>query len=686
MLTRLLTAVLISILTLAASAQVDRSKQPQPGPAPVIELSDYTTFSQENGLKVIVVENHKLPRVTFSLMLDIDPVLQRDSAGYVSAAGQLLRGGTKTRTKDQLDEEIDFIGANISTSSTGVYASSLKKHTDKLLGLMADVIINSDFKPEELEKIKLRMQSDVAQSKDDPGSIAERTADAVRYGKDHPYGEHITEQTIKNITLDKCKNYYQAYFKPNTAYLAVVGDITEDEVKPLLEKYFSNWQKGDVPENTYTVPKPPDKTEVVFVDRPNSVQSVIDVTYPVQIKIGDEDEISANVMNTVLGGGVFRLFNNLREKHAYTYGAYSNLAKDELVGNFSASAEVRNQVTDSSITEILYEMKRIKEELVPEDEMVTAKNYLTGNFAISLEQPQTIARFALNIGKYNLPKDYYANYLKKVAAVTAEDVQKAARKYILPDQSYIVVVGSKDQTAEKLSTFGVVTYRDVNGEVISESTRDLGNLTGNDVINNYITAIGGKENLAKVQDRKTVLEGTVQGMNLTMTSYQKAPDFLKQEIKAGGMEQVILYDGAKGVFIMNGQQQKITDSELEKLALESKINLLLDLQKEGIETTLLGKEAVDGKDAYKVEMKFSSGTKWIQYYDVSTGLKVKEIKPITSPQGTFSQETVYEDYREINGVKYPFLLKQSLGPQKIDMKVTSVEVNTGLKDDFFTIK
>ncbi len=684
--TRLLASGLILIISLSVYAQVDRSKQPEPGPAPVIELSDYTTFSLSNGLKVIVVENHKLPRVTFSLLLDVDPVLERDTAGYVSAAGELLRGGTRTRTKDQLDEEIDFIGANISTSSTGVNAASLRKHTDKLLELMADVIINSDFKQEELDKIKLRMQSDIAQSKDDPGSIADRTGDAVRYGKDHPYGEHMTEKTVDNITLDKCKNYYQSYFKPNTAYLAVVGDINEDEVKPLLEKYFNSWQKGDVPKNIYAVPKPPQKTEVVFVDRPNSVQSVINVTYPVQIKIGDEDEISASVMNTVLGGGVFRLFNNLREKHAYTYGAYSRLSKDELIGNFSASSEVRNQVTDSSITEILYEMKRIKEELVPVDELATAKNYLTGNFAISLEQPQTIARFALNIEKYNLPKDYYANYLKKVAAVTAEDVQKAARKYILPDQSYIVVVGSKDQTADKLPVFGTVTYRNVYGEEISESTQDLGNLTGDDVINNYITAIGGRENLGKVQDRKTVLEGIVQGMNITMTSYQKAPNLLKQEILAGGMEQVVLYDGTKGVFVMNGQQKEITGSELEKLAVESKINLLLDLKKDSIETTLQGKEDVDGINAYKVEMKFPNGTKWTQYYDAATGLKVKEVKPITSPQGTFNQETSFEDYRDVNGVKYPFLLKQSLGPQKIEMKVTSVEVNTGLKDEFFSTK
>jgi len=349
--------IILSILSSIIYAQVDRSKMPEPGLAPKIEIADYQSFQLENGLKVFVIENHKLPKISFSLLIDRDPINENDAAGYVSAAGELLRTGTINRTKDQIDEQVDFIGAALSTSPTGVFASVLKKHVDTLLNLMSDLILNSEFADEQLDKILLRMKSEIAMAKDDPSAIASNVRKVLLFGKDHPYGELTTEETIDNITLDKCKEYYRNFFKPNIAYLAVVGDITLDEAKPLIEKYFGKWQTGDVPQFTYKKPEPPAGLNIAIVDRPNAIQSVINIAYPVQLKIGDADEIKAKVTNTILGGGVFRLFNNLREKHAYTYGAYSVLANDKLIGNFNAFADVRNEVTDSAVTEILYNEK-----------------------------------------------------------------------------------------------------------------------------------------------------------------------------------------------------------------------------------------------------------------------------------------------------------------------------------------
>ncbi len=672
------------LFIIPSKAQVDRTKMPEAGPAPEIKIGQYESFTLENGLKVFVVENHKLPRIAFSLVLDRDPIMEGNSAGYVSAAGSLLRTGTQTRTKDELDKEIDFIGAKLSTSSTGVFGLALTQHSEKLLELISDIVLNANFKQDELDKILLRMKSDLESEKDDPQAIASNVKRVLLYGKDHPYGENMTEETIKNISLKECEDYYKTFFKPNIAYLAVVGDITKSEAKNLVEKYFGSWKKGEIPHYTYKTPEQPNNTQVAIVDRPNSVQSVVNVTYPIQLKPGSEDVIKARVMNTLLGGGVFRLFYNLREKHAYTYGAYSSLSSDKLIGSFAAYANVRNSVTDSAVTQILYEMKRIRDEKVPDEELQKVKNYITGNFAIGLENPQTIANFAINTARYNLPQDYYANYLKNVAAVTPEDVKKEADKYITPENAYVVVVGNADSIAKGLSKFGGEKYYDKDGNEIDTSSAGVPEgMSADEVIDNYIKAIGGRENLASVKDRTTIMRATIQNNKVTMIINQKTPDKFKQEINFGGMSQVVVFNGKTGQMKVGDNKIPITGDEAQRQKYEAMMDLVLHLDSLEIKTKLAGTEKVDGKDTYKIEMTLPTGTKWIQYYSTDTGLKVKEEKTITSPQGTFTQETLYSDYKDVEGVKYPFTISQSVGPQHFTFNVSTIKVNTGLKDDIF---
>ncbi len=683
---RIISFLFAVLIIIPLSAQVDRSKPPRPGPAPEIKLGDYEHFELPNGLKVFVVENHKLPRVSFSLLVDRDPILEGDTAGYISAAGQLLRTGTKNRSKDELDQAIDFIGAELSTSSTGVYAMSLTEHIDTLFKIMSDIILNSEFKQEELDKIKTRMESDLASQKDDPDAIAGTVKNVVNFGKDHPYGEPETEETVENITLEKCKEYYKTFFAPNISYLAVVGDINEQKAKQLVTKSLGSWQRKTVPKFNYPSPLPPEQTTVDLVDRPNSVQSVVNVTYPVQLKPGDSDVIPAALMNIILGGGTFRLFQDLREKHSFTYGANSRLSKDEYAGSFAAFTNVRNEVTDSAITRIFYEMNRIKTETVSDGELQTIKNYVSGNFAISLENPRTIASFAINIDKYNLPENYYADYLKNVAEVTPQEIKDAADKFIKPYHSNIVVVGNADQIKQGLKQFGPILYYDKYGNKIDTSLASIpGDLSAMDIINHYVKAIGGRDSLANVHDRTTVMRGTVQGFDVTTTMYQKESNLFKQEVDAGGMIQEIIYNGERGQMKAAGQEMNIEGNELEKLKYEATIHLLLNLDSLGVKLKLGGMEKVNGKDAYKIEMTLPSGTKWIQYYDPETGFKIEESKNITTPQGTFTQEIFYSDYKEVEGVKYPFIIKQSIGPQTIEFKVNSIKINTGIPDSKFEL-
>jgi zinc protease len=684
---RLSIILLAFLFVISLHAQVDRSKPPEPGPAPVIELGKYEKFELPNGLKVFVVENHKLPRVSFSLQIDRDPILEGDTAGYISAAGQLLRTGTTNLTKDQLDEAIDFIGASLSTSSTGVYGMCLTGHIDTLLNIISDIVLHSDFKQEELDKITKRMKSDIASQKDDPDAIAGNVRAVLDFGKNHPYGEPETEQTVDNITLEKCNEYYKTFFAPNISYLAVVGDINEEQAKKLVTKYFGKWQKKDVPSFKYQTPVPPVQNTVDIVDRPNAVQSIINVTYPVQLKPGDKDLIAASLMNTLLGGGTFRLFQNLREKHSFTYGANSSLSKDEYIGDFNAYANVRNEVTDSAITQILYEMKRIKTESVPDSELQLIKNYVTGNFSIALESPQTIASFAINIDKYRLPENYYENYLKSVEEVTPEQIRKAAEKFIKPDHANILVVGNADQVKAGLSQFGPETFYDNYGNKIDTSLSAIpGDLSARDIIRHYIKAIGGRASISNVHTRITTMTGTKQGFDITTTIYQKEPDLLRQEIDAGGMTQEVIFNGQEGIKSAAGQITKIVGDELEKLKYEASLHFLLNIDSLGVRLKLGGMEKIGGKNAYKIEMVLPSGTKWIQYFDPETGLKIKESKNITTPQGTFTQENYYSDYRNIGGVKYPFKIKQTVGAQNIEMNVSSIKINAEIPDYKFKLK
>ncbi len=689
---KILILILMLFVAVCSYAQLDRSKKPEAGPAPEIKLGEYESFTLKNGLKVFVVTNKKLPVVAFNLVIDRDPILEGKNAGGISIAGQLLRTGTKTRTKDKLDEEIDFIGATLSTSATNVYASSLKKHVNKLLDLMSDVVLNPSFKQEELDKIKKQTISSLAAAKEDPSEISSRVSNVVFFSKEHPYGEIETEETVNNINIDYCSEYYQTYFRPNVAYLAIVGDITKAEAQKLAEKFFGKWQSKEVPKADFTAPKAPLVNKVALVDRSASVQSVLRLGYPVDLKKGSEDAVKASVMNTILGGSfTSRINKNLRETHGFTYGAGSSLRSDKLIGDFSASTTVRNSATDSAITEIINEMKKIRNEKVPEEELVLTKNYLTGNFARSLERPQTIANFAIDIERYNLPKDYYKNYLKNLNAVTSDEILSIAKKYVKPNNMNLVVIGNAEEIAQNLLRFsitGKIDYYDIYGEKYDPNVKKIPEgVTVDGVLEKYVEVIGGKANVEKVKDRVMKLKGSAQGMEVIVEISQKYPNKIYQNVDVGpGMFKMkTIFDGEKGKMEQMGQVQEITGDALDELK-GNAMDAMLDYSKYGYKPELAAIENINGKDAYKVVLTSASGKKSTQYYSVETGFMIRTISQISTPQGDATQTTDMDDYQDVQGMKYPFKITQSFGPQAIDLNVTSIEINTNLSDALFEVK
>lgn len=671
-------------------AQDDLRKQaPQPGPAPKIEIGDYHTFKLDNGLQGIVVENHKIPRVSFQLFVDLPLIAEGEKAGAADLAGQLLSTGTTTRQKAEIDEAVDFIGASLNSSASGVSGSSLTKHREKLMEVLAEVALNPSFPEAEFDKLKKQTLSNLAQAKTDPNTIAGMVARVLRYGAGHPYGELTTEETIENITLEDVKNFYDTYFTPSRTYFVVVGDISEKEAKTLAEKHFSSWKGKPVMEKDYPVPAKPEATQVNFVDKAGAVQSVVNITYPIVLKQGDPKTIPVSLMNTILGGGFSSRLNlNLREDKAYTYGARSQVVPDEHVGYFNASASVRNEVTDSALVEFMSEIRRIRTEKVSEAELKKAKSILAGSFARSLEQPMTVARFALNTVRYDLPKDYYATYLKKLEKVTAEDIMQVAKAYVHPESAHIIIVGNKGEVADKLSVFAAdkkVNFYDTYGNPIEQKEMDVPqDMTAQSVIDNYIAAIGGAEKLAQVKDMTVKMSASVQGQNMMNTIYKKAPNKMAMMVNMNGMAVVTQkFDGTDAQVMQMGQAAPLDDAAKAELKAQSYLFPETQLTELGYQMELMGIEQVEGKQAYAVKMTSPSGNTSTDYYDINTGLKIRSV---AAGNGN-SVISDFSDYREVDGIKFPYKTEISgMMPFPLAMNVESVEINTGVEDSVFEIE
>lgn len=697
-----LSLIILSLVFVSTSyaQKLDRSVRPKPGPAPAIELGKTESFTLTNGMRVFVVENHKLPMVSASIQLDIDPELEGKMAGYSEFLSELLTAGTENRSKDELNKEIDFIGARISASSTGMFGQSLKKHQNKLLELMSDIAMNAKFEKEEVEKIRKRLLSGLEASKNDPDDMLNNVTAVVNYGTLHPYGEVPTENTVGNVTLEQCNEYYSTYYRPNVAYMAVVGDVTVKEVKPLIEKYFGQWKQGEVPVTKYANVSSPKATNVAFVPRDAAVQSVINVTYPIDLKPGHPDVIKADVANSILGGGsTGRLFLNLREEHAWTYGSYSSIREDDLKGQFRAYAKCRNEVSDSSVAEILKEMKRMREEKVSEEDLQRQITYMSGGFAIGLESPQRVAQYAINIERYDMPKDYYKNYLKNLSAVTSDDILNISKKYIDPTQAHIVVVGSKDEVAKTLTRFdadGKIDYYDNYGNKLSDEKKMSipSGVTADAVMKKYISAIGGEKAINSIKDIKTVMTGKMsmgpQEIELKITEAKKAPAMYMQtvEIPAMGMvAQKQVFNGTTGYQEVQGQKMDMGEDEIKSMKQEADIYAELHPETYGIKHKLAGMEKLGDADVYVIEETTEgSENKSKKYFDASTGYLLKEVATQSTPQGPVTSIAEYADYKAVpngNGYQIAYSVTITANGQKIPGKVESVEVNKGIEDTTF---
>ena len=438
-----------------AQVTIDRSHQPKPGPAPVITIKDPVIYKLPNGITVLIVEDHRLPKITATYSIDGGPTLEGSKAGVVTIMGQMLNEGTKTMPKAAFDEAVEKMGADVSLYSSGSSVSALTRYFKSAFELMAQALKEPAFTQESFDKLKSQSLTALKSQAKSAKAIAARVDNAIVYGKTNPLGEFDTEESIGGLTLQDVKDAYAKYITPSRGYLTFIGDIKPADAKLLATEVLGNWKGSPLALGTVPVVANPAKTEIDVVDVPNAVQSEIKVVNLISLKRNDPDYFPVLMANYILGGGAeSRLFMNLREKHGFTYGSYSNITADRWQTTFGASASVRTPKTDSATVEILNEIKRIRTDKVSDEDLATAKALYNGSFALGLEDPARTASFASNILIYHLPADFYKTYLQKVNAVTADDVLRVAQKYFNYDNTRVVIVGNTAPFIEGLKKTG----------------------------------------------------------------------------------------------------------------------------------------------------------------------------------------------------------------------------------------
>ena len=679
---KIIISILLLIISTSVFSQIDRSKPPKSGPAPVINLGQPSTFTLKNGLKVIVVENKKLPRAYASLDVDNYPDFEGDIKGVSSLVSALMGNGTTNQSKDDFNEEVDYMGASLSLSAGGGYASSLKKYFPRIMEMMSDGLLNPLFTQEEFLKERNILIDGIKSAQKSVPDIASQVGDKLFYGANHPYGEFATIQTVENITLEDVQNYYSTYAKPNNAYLTIVGDVDYKEIKKLVTSLFKGWKKGKLPE--YEMPTVNDvlKNEINFVDMSNAVQSEITVGNIINISMADPDYFALRLANQILGGSGGRLYENLREDKGFTYGAYSGVTTSRYVGNFYASTSVRNEVTDSSVVEIINEINRIISDNVSESKLASVKEKFVGNFIMSTERPSTIATFALNIDKYNLPSNFYETYLDNFQKVTVEDIKRVTNKYFKNNNLRIVIVGKgKDVIPSLEKSLYEIKYYDTNGDITEKPDYSVPTgISANGVLLNYLEAIGGKEKVESVNAVSLLGEAEFQGMKLQLMNINAKPNKLVvMMMMMGNVLMKQAFNGEAGYIQQQGVNNPFPQEEIDKL---KKSSLPFEeigwLDNEDVKFSSI--ESEGGKELYALEV---NGDTYV-YYDKETGLKIKQTQSASMPDGTkVSQTTYYENYISVDGILFPHIIKVPMGPQNMDFNMIKIVVNPEVSDADF---
>jgi zinc protease len=449
------------------------------GKAPVskeilrVKLPKPTEADLSNGVHLIVIEDHRTPQISFQMIVDgaggyYDPPSIPGLSGFTAS---LMREGTTTKTSEQISEQLDRlaatvgVGSGLSSPFANVTGAGLTNNLDTVLALMADVLMNPSFPQAEIDRYKARTRAGLMQQRALPGFLASERLNKAVFG-DHPLARVTpTPAALDALTRDALVEFHKAHYNPDRAVLAVTGDITAEQARQKAEAAFGGWKKSGAPIAAQTAAAAISGPSVSLVVRPNSVQTSLRIGTQ-SIERSSSDYEALTVANRILGGASGRLFEHLREQKGYTYGANSFFSSSRIVGSWTASTDVKSEVTDAALTDLIDEVRQMREKPVTDKELADAKRAIVGGFALLLENPNAILNNYLDRYFYKLPADYWDTYASRIEALTAADIQRVAQKYWAPDRLQIVAVGDQATVEPALKKLGAYKAFDAEGKEI----------------------------------------------------------------------------------------------------------------------------------------------------------------------------------------------------------------------------
>jgi zinc protease len=460
---------------LPAAAAAAQTTPPPPLEQRPVRFPAFSEAELPNGLRILVVENHALPIANVNLYVrsgaSSDPV---DKLGVAAMTAALLDKGTPTRTAVQIAETVEGVGGSISAGADQddltVTAGVLSDQLPLAFELLSDVVLRPTFPQEEMETVRAQQMAALRAALGNPSNLASRMFERQVFGTAHPYGRRSVPATVQAITRDDVVAFHGRHFVPRNALLVVSGDVTPAQAQEMARRYFGEWTGGPAPEDAYPAPPARQRAEIFLVHRPNSVQSSLYVGHP-GLTPDNPDYYAVQVMSMVLGlSGDSRLEEVLRARHGWTYSARSRFTRLLGGGAFSANSDVRVAVTDSALSELMVQLRRIRTEPVPQAELDRAKSFLVASFPGTVETPAQTANSLAITRLLGLPAEHLTQYPQRVGAVTAADVQRVANQYLQPDRAVLVVVGDAAQVLSRIQGIAPVTVFDVEGRPLDPAT------------------------------------------------------------------------------------------------------------------------------------------------------------------------------------------------------------------------
>ncbi len=678
-----------------AQGKIDRSKRPVGGPAPVITLKDPVIFNMPNGMTVLVVENHKVPKVRAILNIDMGPVKEGDKAGVMSLMGQMLEEGTTNMPKDKFDESVDIIGADVSLNSAGGSAVALTRYFEKAFMLMADALKNPAFPEASFKKLQTQTITGLKTGEKSARTIADRVYDALSYGKTTALGEFTTQESVNNITLDDIKMAYKKYITPSRSYLTFVGDITPAAAKTIAEKAFGKWTGEKLSLPVIADAQNPAKTEIGFVDVPTAVQAEMRVGNLVSNPMNGSDYHALLLANHILGGGAeSKLYMNVREKHGFTYDASSSLGSGRFQNLFQVSTAVRTDKADSALAEIMREILNMRDGKFTDEELSMAKSVYNGIFALRMENPAITASYASNILINNLPKDFYRTYLQKINLVSRDDIKRVSKNYFSENNARIVIVGNGSKIIPNLARLGypIKKYDKYADPVIEkpaeikteETSKTTDKVSAYNIIEDYLKAIGGKEEVKKVNSISSTISLEMMGRTFNGTDKLMAPNKHVTELKMGEMTVMkFSFDGTRGYQQQGPQKVDLSEAEIKESQDDKGPIPQLFYIGPDYKTEYLGSGKIGEETTYRLKIVMPSGRLSVQEYSAKTGLLLKE--ETTSKQGKEDIATTieYKNYKKAGNILLPTEITRNAGGQEFTIMYADMKINEGVSASDF---